>query len=366
MHDFKDKYPVKERIFIIYMFFFAFLSAFTVICNILYGLNFSFNYKWIFISLFSIILMLFSIKRERVLLVHHIGVYGIIFIIHPASWLSSSGLVSPSIIYSLLVMLLINYLIRGKERIILNIVFILINMLLISLYRFYPSLYKTMTPHEQFLDWIINVPLVFIFIAMLLIIFEKAYEEERVLNEEKSKKLLYLSRTDYLTGLFNRSQMEEKLSFLHTLYIRTGVPYSIIIIDIDYFKSYNDHYGHLQGDRCLKLFSSILKKCITRESDWIIRYGGEEFLVILGFTERKGAEVVAANIQKDLSDSAIPHDRSTISSLLTVSMGIATIRDPKQTPEEILKFADTALYISKKKGRNRISHFDDIDKVVLV
>ncbi len=357
--DFNEKFSVKERIFLYYMFFFALLSAFTILSNTLYGLDFSFDYKWIMITLFSTILTVMALKRYKVNLIHRIGTYCIALVILPVSGLTSSGLISSGILYSLLILILINYLLRGWERIFLNIANILINMALITLFRFHPEIFKTMTSHEQFMGWIINVPIIFTFITIQLITFEKAYETERVMNEETSKKLKQLSQTDFLTGLFNRAHLEEKLSFLNNVYARTETPYSIIMIDIDYFKAYNDLHGHLEGDKCLKNFGALLRDRITRNTDWAYRYGGEEFLILLGFAEEKGAEFVARLIQKDLEEVAIPHGGSVVNKNVTISIGIATIRKNLQSHETIIKYADKALYNSKKNGRNRISHYEE-------
>jgi len=355
---FNIKYSVKERIFLYYMFFFAFLSAFTIVLNILYGLNFSFNYKWIIIFFFSIIMMIFSLKQQKIKLIHRIGTYSFVIIILPASWLASAGLASPSIIYSLLIMILINYLIRGWERICLNIINILINIGLIGIYGLYPEVYKHMTHNEQFNDWIVNVPIVFVFISILLITFENAYETERIINNKKSEDLKHLSQIDTLTKLYNRATLKEKLSLVHKAYIRTNFPYSIIMVDVDYFKSYNDLYGYMEGDKCLQAIGSLLKRRINRNTDWAYRYGGEEFLILLGFTDKKGAGIVADQIKKDLEKIEILHEGSKINNYVTVSMGIATVWEQSQKPESIILYADTALYQSKSKGRNGFTQFE--------
>jgi len=266
--DFSNDYPIKERIFIYYMFFFAVLSSATIEVNILNGLAFSFNYKWIAIAVFSSFLLVIAYKRIRIPLIHRTGVYVLVLILLPASGLSSAGLVSPGIMYSFLIMILINYLFTGYERVILNIAVILINMALIILFRFYPDIFKHLTRQEQFLDWIINVPVVSTFIVIQLIAFERAYETERRTNEKHAEMLKQLSLTDYLTGLYNRKHLEEKLKFLCDIYKRTSVSFSVLMMDIDFFKEYNDRYGHIAGDDCLKTMGSILKRRISRNTDW--------------------------------------------------------------------------------------------------
>ena len=290
--------------------------------------------------------------------IHRISVYSIAFIILPLSWLSSSGLVSPSIVYSIVVMLLINFLLVGIERFIVNALFLLLNMALISLYRFYPDIFKTMTDQEQFLDWIINVPIVFAFIALLLIIFERAYEKERIINLKKTEKLEVISRTDPLTGLLNRLNLENDIDVFLREFRGKGTVFSMIIMDVDFFKEYNDTYGHQMGDDCLRRIGLILKNSIHRINDMAYRFGGEEFLLILSGTDLEGAVEFAQNLQKEIGSAEIPHKSSKIAPVLTVSMGISVSEERDTKGAELLKQADRALYKAKETGRDRIVCFE--------
>ena len=360
MVSYRNRYAVKERIFISYMLFFIFISLLTVILNLLSDLDFSFNYKWIGISLFCMPLTVLAYKKKNVFAVHRIGTWGISIVILPLCWLSSSGLVSPSIIYSLAVLLLINFIITGFERIVLNTLFIIVNMGMIALYRFYPEVYKPMTAEEQFSDWIINVPVIFIFLAVLLTVFERAYEEERRLSDSKTERLELMSRTDPLTGINNRLHLSDDIEACIADFRAEGFPFSIIILDLDFFKNYNDQYGHLKGDDCLKTVSRVLKESVSREGDSLYRYGGEEFLLLLKRTDKDGAEVIAQKVQDALIREAIPHQGSSVSSVVTASMGITTVRNGDSSCSELFGEADKALYFSKGIGRNRVSHIDDI------
>ena len=349
-----DGYKIKDRIFVYYTLFFAILSLLTILGNIAYGLAFYFNYKWMGTFLVSAVLYYFSGKEGYRTLVQRAGIYLISFIILPICWLSSSGLVSPSITYSFLLLIMINYLMTGYERILTNIFFLLLNIGLIALYSLHPEYFNEMTPQEQMLDWFINIPLVFSFSALLLISFERAYEQERNRSEEAAILLKNRAQTDPLTGLYNRDHLQEIWNLLQDSHKRKSESLSLIMIDIDYFKKYNDSYGHNQGDTCLREFSRILESNAVRSRDFAYRIGGEEFLLILSNTDSDGARTVAARIQKDLEKAAIPHKESTVGNYLTVSTGITTSTEINDLTR-LLEEADQALYQSKSRGRNRIT-----------
>lgn len=346
---------VKHKIFIYYMIFFSVMSLFTVLSNIMSGLDFSYNYKWLFISLFTTALLLLAVGEKQGQNLHRVGIYFLSLVVLPVCWLSSSGLVSPSITYSALALIMINALLSGWERIFLNLCQILLAVCLISLFYSHPNLFKIMTPKQQFIDWMINVPVVFGFTGLLLTTFEKAYETERSDNIRRQKALEELSITDSLTGLFNRTIMEEKVQAFINSYRRSQSTFSVLMIDIDHFKALNDTAGHLAGDQCLKAVSSILKATASRDTDWVCRYGGEEFIMVLGHTEKKGAIKVAEQIRKNLASAAIPH--AGTGQTVTVSIGSATINQENLTTDLILSQADQALYRAKTNGRNRVEAY---------
>jgi len=178
-----------------------------------------------------------------------------------------------------------------------------------------------------------------------------------VLNErlaEINQELERLSVTDSLTGLANRRFFNE---YLHREWLREQrekQPFSVIMIDIDHFKKYNDHYGHLEGDVCLQKVSWALQGALCRGGDLLARYGGEEFIAILPHTNGKGAAELAAAFHARVRELAIPHVTSPISANVTISVGIASII-PNQgiSPTQVIALADEALYQAKQSGRNR-------------
>ncbi len=162
------------------------------------------------------------------------------------------------------------------------------------------------------------------------------------------------SLTDSLTRIPNRRHFDERLAREFFRIKRTGGLLSLIIIDIDHFKKYNDFYGHLAGDECLFRVATAIKSAVFRPSDFSARYGGEEFVALLPDTDGEGAQVIADRILKDVVALNIPHEHSDHAACVTVSLGIATARpDHLSTPESLVLRADKALYEAKKNGRNR-------------
>jgi len=173
--------------------------------------------------------------------------------------------------------------------------------------------------------------------------------ELSVLNDE----LQTLSTEDHLMKIGNRRSMEVDLGRTHTSSVRYEHPYSVLLMDIDFFKLYNDHYGHLAGDEALKSVANVLKENI-RGSDRLYRYGGEELLLVLPNTNVTQAEKVARKLLSSLTKCAIPHEKST-HKVLTASCGGACVLSGGEmagTWEDLVEVADSNLYKAKNSGRN--------------
>ncbi len=181
---------------------------------------------------------------------------------------------------------------------------------------------------------------------------------ERKKTEEKLKvlqrELEELSFKDGLTGVANRRMFDSILQLEWTNSRRTGQPLSLILLDIDYFKQYNDHYGHIAGDDCLKRVARVLSGAAARSRDFFARYGGEEFILVLPETDAKAAERVAERCRALLFKEQIPHATSPVSQILTISMGIGTaVPSQQDDPRDFLDAVDRRLYQAKQQGRNR-------------
>jgi diguanylate cyclase (GGDEF)-like protein/PAS domain S-box-containing protein len=173
--------------------------------------------------------------------------------------------------------------------------------------------------------------------------------------QDANRELEELARTDSLTSIGNRGHFNRTLNWEWKRNAREQTPISLILCDVDYFKLYNDTYGHVNGDLCLKKIADILRKTGKRPGDLAARYGGEEFALILPNTPQEGAVHLANVLLQKVRDSQIPHRTSLISHYVTISIGVATVIPPNNTlPETILiKAADRALYQAKEQGRDR-------------
>lgn len=170
---------------------------------------------------------------------------------------------------------------------------------------------------------------------------------------DKEQELLQLAQRDGLTQLANRRAFDEQLQLEWRRCLREQLPLSVLLIDIDQFKRYNDHYGHLAGDTCLKAVAGAMARCIHRPFDLLARYGGEEFVVLLPSTPADGAEAMAQELRRVVQDLSIVHAMAETAPCVTISVGIKTlVPDETQTLTAFIHAADMALYQAKLRGRN--------------
>ncbi|MCX0431677.1 membrane-associated sensor domain-containing protein [Aeromonas veronii] len=166
------------------------------------------------------------------------------------------------------------------------------------------------------------------------------------------RQLDQLAKQDPLTGVANRRHFNIELERALAHSQQNGAPLSLILIDVDYFKCFNDHYGHQVGDMCLKEVAQALNRAVRTPSDLVARYGGEEFVLLLPNTDRQTASSVAQRLQDGLASLQLEHLASDVASWVTVSQGIATLQ-PGESASQLLERADQALYRAKELGRNQ-------------
>lgn len=194
--------------------------------------------------------------------------------------------------------------------------------------------------------------------AIGIAIFMRNITERKVTEqvlEELRKDLERMSFEDGLTGVANRRMFDKQLEQEWRRMQRSRHPLSIVLIDIDYFKHYNDFYGHQAGDDCLRQVASALRQQASRSSDLVARYGGEEFVILLPETNADEAYALALHCAKAVRALTIAHQRSVASEHVTISGGVATlVPDSSNTPQQLLHDADKQLYQAKQKGRDQI------------
>jgi diguanylate cyclase (GGDEF)-like protein len=173
--------------------------------------------------------------------------------------------------------------------------------------------------------------------------------------EAANQELQRLASIDGLTQVANRRRFDEYLDAEWRRLGREQKPLSLILCDLDYFKVYNDTYGHLAGDSCLQQVAAVLRQSLKRPADLVARYGGEEFALILPNTDARGAVLVAEAIRQGVRGLEIPHAKSPVSHYVTLSLGVATsVPTPEAIPDQLIIAADEALYQAKAEGRDRV------------
>lgn len=185
----------------------------------------------------------------------------------------------------------------------------------------------------------------------------EAAELQQTVEEQKAvQSLLEIKSTrDPLTNLFNRRHFDEALNAEFSRHTRSGSKLSILIMDVDHFKEYNDAYGHVKGDECLRQIAGVLQQAATRPADVVARYGGEEFVCLLPETNLTGALMIAGQIRDLVNQLAIPHNMSSVHQVVTLSIGVlSAVCDFRNSVTDLIVKADEQLYIAKSRGRNRI------------
>ncbi|WP_413671724.1 diguanylate cyclase [Massilia cellulosiltytica] len=240
--------------------------------------------------------------------------------------------------------------------------------------RVYPLLFSaSLGKDDIFADWReMTVQEVGAVAAMLLIVsavamwlvtqlrararLETALRDAHAALELRNATLDHLARTDGLTGLHNRRYLDERLDAELSRAARECTSIALIMIDVDYFKRYNDTHGHAAGDVCLRSVAQAIGTTVRRPADVAARFGGEEFAVLLPNTDQQGALSIAESIRRAVEGAAMPHGGSELH-VVTISAGVAVLQpDAATVPRTLIESADAALYAAKLAGRNNVQH----------
>ncbi len=201
---------------------------------------------------------------------------------------------------------------------------------------------------------ILGAGTVLLALAIGLVVVIREGRLKRELQEHRDR-LAALAVTDPLTGLANRRRFDEFFDLEWHQAVRSGLPLSMVLVDVDHFKLYNDEYGHANGDECLKAVADAISGVMVRSTDLAARFGGEEFICALSDTDSRGALKVAENIRAAVENLKMAHIKSRVAGYVTVSVGVTTVR-PTGTDEVDVLFeeCDKRLYQAKHDGRNRV------------
>jgi diguanylate cyclase (GGDEF)-like protein/PAS domain S-box-containing protein len=190
-------------------------------------------------------------------------------------------------------------------------------------------------------------------VGFMFDISERKEAENKLIRLQKE--LETFSFKDGLTGIANRRKFDMALDLEWACACRSRQPLSLILLDVDFFKQYNDHYGHTHGDECLKKLAQSLSQVATRPRDIVARFGGEEFVMLLPETDENAAQQVAERCQRMVEKLNLPHDASLAGKFVTVSMGVGTIISFSESePTIFIDAVDKLMYCAKQNGRNRM------------
>lgn len=310
---------------------------------------------WSAVLVITIFFAEISLRERWRNLAQKMIVYGTSLVLIPA-WSVVHGTIALSaVLYIVTILFALNMIATRMQRIIIN-PFVLLYLIGTMSYEYYTKNYIVIIPIEGELAvyYIIIIPVMLMVGMFVFVYMTDNYKREHFLLEQKNLELQRLMRIDTLTGLYNKQFLNEQIGVFMSIAKRNGVPLSVIVIDIDYFKNYNDRYGHIQGDRCLVRVAEAIRDSVLRKSDSVFRFGGEEFVVLLHDVSKENAEVVGQRLVDNIRAAKIRNSGSAIDEYVTISAGLYTYDGKKEmTTNSVIRMADEALYMAKNSGRNK-------------
>ncbi len=394
---------LEKRLYRDVLIFALVLSLFEVVGNLFAYFDIQVNYKWIALFSISLIAYISEKKNKYFNISMRIFIYFLIFGFLPFAFIDSGGSQNNALGYTFLMFVVISYLFKGKERVFILSTLLGVVLLLVSLEYLHPELIASHSSFSQYVDRMIQVPIQLIALFWVIRLFSGSYQKsiaavekknEEVMNakldleksnedladdnrklkesnlkledsnielervnkellesnvrlEESEERYKHLSITDKLTQICNRMKIDETLEEEIARTKRIKRNFCTIMFDIDLFKLVNDKYGHQAGDSVLIEIARLVKSSI-REIDTFGRWGGEEFLVVLPETQLSSALVTAERLRKKIES----HIFETVGKI-SCSFGVAEYKF-EETPDDLIRRVDIALYKAKENGRNRV------------
>jgi diguanylate cyclase (GGDEF)-like protein len=316
--------------------------------------------------IFAIAVSLYISRRFRAyFLCTLITVIFISYILLPLAFFYLGGVYNSAASYFVLGIVIIFLLVRGRLCFIFSVIHVVLVCVCHYINSTFPDLIISLGGSVEYLEQIkfidsVQTIIVVGFCISAIILFQNKLNDYEIKKTESANRanacLRTLSITDELTKLNNRRSFMDYIDIIWKQSRRLQLPITLLVIDIDYFKKYNDALGHLEGDKALIAIAQCMKNQLKRDTDFIARIGGEEFVCLLPYTNNFEAVNFANTLVQSVESMKIPHPDSEHSKYLTVSAGIASILpDKNNSYTQLLDKADKALYIAKLSGRNRIA-----------
>jgi diguanylate cyclase (GGDEF)-like protein len=294
-----------------------------------------------------------------------ITVVFISYILLPLAFFYLGGIINSAPSYFVLGIVIIFLLTQGRLRLIFAAIHVVIVCVCHYINSIYPDLIINLGGSSDYLEQIkyidsIQTIVVVGFCISTIILFQNKLNDNEIKKTESANLanagLRTLTITDELTKLNNRRSFFDYIEIIWKQSRRLQLPITLIMIDIDYFKKYNDSLGHLEGDKALIAIAQCMKNQLKRDTDFVARIGGEEFVCLLPYVQKSDAMNFAKLLVKSIENMKIPHPDCAHSKYLTISAGMASILpEDNNSYTQLLENADKALYKAKQSGRNRIA-----------
>ena len=366
----KEKYDFKTQIFVVSQLYITALGLITLFTQffITHNQEIIGNSFWIGLSsisfIFSEICLRLNYNKKAQRLYTNIILAFLSIIVIPLGVYISGSITSPSIIYVFVGISLISLLASNKLRIFLNSFIVIFCLSFIYMEFNYPSAINIEVPsyRENLEDWALVFIIILLFFNKLITSIRKLIEKNTNTIIKQKDELYVMSITDYLTKLYNKKYLYEILEDFVDKLNNFNESFILIALDIDHFKIFNDTYGHIEGDICLKNIASIFLESVTKDMGYVFRFGGEEFVIALNASSFDYGVSIINTINDKLNKKCIENINSPTSNRVTLSMGIVLFEKDENLNYDVnylLHHLDIVLYKAKENGRNQSWAFNN-------
>jgi diguanylate cyclase (GGDEF)-like protein len=347
-------FNLEDKLFAILLVFATVLSVVNVVINVMIDFRFDANYKWFAFFVSAVAALIYQIRGGSTGFVRNVIFFEIVFIFLPNGWILTRGNSYSTMSYLFLITVIICLVLEGKSRLffIVSELAIVVGLLY---YEYVRTLSQAYSDDIVFrIDSLFQVPVAMMTTIFILVLFSNAYrKEEKQLHqyskllEEKNRSLTEITVTDELTGVYNRRYIFQKLEEIKTHLDLMSYQVRIAIVDIDNFKTINDAFGHITGDRVLRTVSHIMQEVVA-QNGYVGRYGGDEFVIILNNISHQESKLIIECLRQEVQAITEFSDFT-----VTVSGGMSRFY-PYDDIDEVLNRADAMLYRAKSESKNRI------------